>query len=69
MVAALDLAGGTGYLERSGWRVYNEALRRGAYVRPLGNVVYLTPALNIPDTELDELLSIVYESVKSVLTG
>lgn len=68
MVAALDLAGGTGYLERSGWRVYNEALRRGAYVRPLGNVVYLTPALNIPDAELDELLSIVYESVKSVLS-
>jgi len=69
MIAALDLAGGKGYLERSGWRVYEEALRRGAYVRPLGQVVYLTPPLNIPDTDLDELLEIVHASVLAVASG
>ena len=69
MVAALDLAGGRGYLEKSGWLVYHEALKRGAYVRPLGNVVYLTPPLNIPDDDLEELLEIVYESVAAVASS
>lgn len=69
MIAALDLAGGSGYLERSGWRVYDEALRRGAYVRPLGQVVYLTPPLNIADADLDELLEIVHASVVAVAAG
>jgi adenosylmethionine-8-amino-7-oxononanoate aminotransferase len=65
MVAALDLAGGQSYLEPRGKRVYAEALRRGAYLRPLGNTVYITPSLNIPDTDLDELLGIVEESVRA----
>ncbi|HEY6727303.1 MAG TPA: adenosylmethionine--8-amino-7-oxononanoate transaminase [Polyangiaceae bacterium] len=69
MVAALDLVGGSGYLERSGWRVYEEALKRGAYVRPLGQVVYLTPPLNIPDADLDELLEIVRASVLAGASG
>lgn len=65
MIGALDLAGDRGYHERAGWRVYAEALRRGAYLRPLGNVVYITPALNISDADLAELLAIVAESVKA----
>jgi adenosylmethionine-8-amino-7-oxononanoate aminotransferase len=67
MIGALDLAGHAGYLARSGWRVAEEARRRGAYLRPLGNVVYVTPPLNIPDDELDLLLSIVRESVEAVV--
>jgi adenosylmethionine-8-amino-7-oxononanoate aminotransferase len=66
MVAALDLAGERGYRERGGWRVYGEALKRGAYLRPLGNVVYVAPPLNISDSELEELLDIVYDSVRAV---
>ena len=65
MLGALDLAGDTGYLARTGWRVYEEALRRGAYLRPLGNVVYVTPSLNIPDADLDQLLAIARESVEA----
>ncbi|HVR20155.1 MAG TPA: adenosylmethionine--8-amino-7-oxononanoate transaminase [Polyangiaceae bacterium] len=68
MVGALELAGGDGYLAESGWRVYDQALRRGAYLRPLGNTVYVAPALNIPDGDLDELLGIVGESVRAVLS-
>jgi adenosylmethionine-8-amino-7-oxononanoate aminotransferase len=63
MMGALELSGSSGYFGESGWRIYEEALRRGAHIRPLGNVVYITPALNIPDTDLDELLEIVSESV------
>jgi adenosylmethionine-8-amino-7-oxononanoate aminotransferase len=67
MIGALDLPGGEGYLARAGWRVYAEALRRGAYLRPLGNVVYVTPPLNIPDAELEALLGVVEESVAAAL--
>jgi adenosylmethionine-8-amino-7-oxononanoate aminotransferase len=64
MIGALDLAGEAGYLGRAGWRVYDEARRRGAYLRPLGDVVYVTPSLTIPDDDLDALLAIVRESVE-----
>jgi len=66
MIAALDLAGSKSYLETRGRRVCAEALRRGAYLRPLGNTIYITPSLNIPDDDLDELLAIVEESVRAV---
>jgi adenosylmethionine-8-amino-7-oxononanoate aminotransferase len=66
MIGALDLAGDGGYLARAGWSVYEEARRRGAYLRPLGNVVYVAPPLVIPDADLDELLGIVAESVSAV---
>jgi adenosylmethionine---8-amino-7-oxononanoate aminotransferase len=68
MIGALDLAvGEVGYLGEIGWRVYEEARRRGAYLRPLGNVIYVAPPLNIPLDDLDELLAIVRESVQTVL--
>ena len=63
MIGALDLAGEAGYLARAGWRVCEAARRRGAYLRPLGNVVYVAPPLDIPDGDLEELLGIVGESV------
>jgi adenosylmethionine-8-amino-7-oxononanoate aminotransferase len=66
MVGALDLEG-TGYLDEIGRRVFEEARRRGAYLRPLGSTVYVTPALNVPDDELDELLGIVEESVRAAV--
>ena len=75
MIGALDLAGSTSaaaggaadsYLETHGRRVCAEALKRGAYLRPLGNTIYITPSLNIPDADLDELLGIVEESVRAV---
>ncbi|MCZ6782732.1 MAG: adenosylmethionine--8-amino-7-oxononanoate transaminase [Proteobacteria bacterium] len=66
MIGALDLEGDSGYLAGAGWRVYEEARARGAYLRPLGNVVYVTPSLNIPDPDLDRLLEIVQESVTAV---
>jgi len=69
MIGALELGGRQGYLERSGLAVYHEALRRGAYLRPLGNVVYIAPPLNIPDADLDELLAIVADSVRAVTTS
>ena len=53
----------------AGWRVYEAARRRGVYLRPLGNVVYVAPPLNIPDADLDELLGKVREAIEEVVKG
>jgi adenosylmethionine-8-amino-7-oxononanoate aminotransferase len=66
MIGALDLAGDPGYLADAGWRVFAAARERGAYLRPLGNVVYVTPSLTIPDADLDALLAILRVCVEEV---
>ena len=63
MIGAVDLAADAGYLGQAGWRAYDEARRLGAYLRPLGDVVYVAPSLNIPDADLEELCDIVSRSV------
>ena len=64
MIGAADLRdAGAGYLAGAGWRVYEEARRRGAYLRPLGNTVYVCPPLTIEDVDLEALLAIVEESI------
>lgn len=67
MTGAADLAADSDYLGTSGWRVYEEARRRGAYLRPLGDTVYVCPPLVIGDTDLDDLLRILEESVRAAL--
>jgi adenosylmethionine-8-amino-7-oxononanoate aminotransferase len=66
MIGAVDLAGEVGYLGRRGWDVYARALDKGVYLRPLGNTVYVTPPLNIPDDDLDELLRVVRECIEDL---
>ena len=68
LVGAVDLGGG-GYLARGGWRVYEAARRRGLYLRPMGDTVYIAPALNLPDAALDELLAGVEASLREVAAG
>jgi adenosylmethionine-8-amino-7-oxononanoate aminotransferase len=68
MVGAVDLGGG-GYLARGGWRVYEAARRRGLYLRPMGDTVYVAPALNLPDAALEELLAGVEASLREVAAG
>ncbi|GAC1535202.1 MAG: hypothetical protein NVS3B10_28460 [Polyangiales bacterium] len=71
MTGAADLerssgaAAGTSYLGQAGWRVYEEARRRGAYLRPLGDTVYVCPPFVISDGDLDDLLGILEESVRA----
>jgi adenosylmethionine-8-amino-7-oxononanoate aminotransferase len=68
MIGAADLADGRNdYLGRVGWRVYEEARKRGAYLRPLGSTVYVCPPLTIEDDDLDRLLAILEESVRAVI--
>jgi adenosylmethionine-8-amino-7-oxononanoate aminotransferase len=68
MIGAADLHDAQhGYLGGVGWRVYDEARRRGAYLRPLGSTVYVCPPLTIPDAELVKLLGIFEDSVRAAL--
>lgn len=67
MMGAADLRSSSGYFGKAGWRVYEEALRRGAYLRPLGDTVYVCPPLVIGDQDLDDLLKILEESVRAAL--
>jgi adenosylmethionine-8-amino-7-oxononanoate aminotransferase len=53
--------------ERTGFEVCRAARRRGVIIRPLGDVVVLMPPLGISDAELDELVSVVEESVREVV--
>jgi adenosylmethionine-8-amino-7-oxononanoate aminotransferase len=71
MIGAADLGGVSkaGYFGDMGWRVYDEARRRGAYLRPLGDTIYVCPPLTIDDAELDELLTIVDASVQAALAA
>jgi len=68
MIGAADLAGASGYLGSTGWKVYEEAKKRGAYMRPLGDTVYLTPPLVISDEDLDRLLEVLHASVRAALS-
>ena len=54
--------GGTGI----GWRVSDEARKRGVFLRPLGDTVYVAPPLNVPMDVLDETLDVLEESIRVV---
>jgi adenosylmethionine-8-amino-7-oxononanoate aminotransferase len=72
MIGAVDLRepGKTeGYLARAGWNVFDAARKRGVYLRPLGDVVYVTPPLNISDADLDELLGKTREAIAEAMTS
>jgi adenosylmethionine---8-amino-7-oxononanoate aminotransferase len=69
MVGAVDLEGEEGYLAASGRHVHEAARRRGVYLRPLGNVVYICPPLTISELDLEQMLSKVAEVVREVARG
>jgi adenosylmethionine---8-amino-7-oxononanoate aminotransferase len=54
---------------RMGHRVTLEARRRGAIVRPLGDVVVLMPPLAISPGELTRLVAIVAEAIDAATSG
>jgi adenosylmethionine-8-amino-7-oxononanoate aminotransferase len=57
---------GFGVEERAGHQVTLAARRRGAIVRPLGDVVVLMPPLAITKRELTRLITIVADSIAEV---
>lgn len=70
MVAAVDLrardGGALPRAARTGYRVYREAVRRGALLRPLGDTLYLFPPLTIGDEDIATMVRVLAESVDAV---
>jgi adenosylmethionine---8-amino-7-oxononanoate aminotransferase len=72
MIAALELmpnkSANVPYpaAERRGWRVCREALARGVWLRPLGDVLYVMPPLAISLAELDQLMNTLAAGVATV---
>ena len=54
---------------RTGYRVYREAVRRGALLRPLGDTMYLFPPLTVDDGELGAMVAILADSLDAVMAS
>ncbi|MCI0493116.1 MAG: aminotransferase class III-fold pyridoxal phosphate-dependent enzyme, partial [Planctomycetes bacterium] len=74
LIGALDLtadkATGVPYPaeERRAWRVCREAIQRGVWIRPLGDVLYVMPPLAISLDELDTLMNTMAAAIDLVTT-
>jgi adenosylmethionine-8-amino-7-oxononanoate aminotransferase len=66
MIGAFELGQGA-YLGGAGWRVYDKALELGAYLRPLGDTIYLAPPLTISPADLSELCEITAAAVSAAI--
>lgn len=66
MMVGIELEGFS-VAQRSGHQVTLAARRRGAIIRPLGDVVVLMPPLSISESELERLVAIVRDSIEEVL--
>ena len=71
MMAAVDLRARDGgpldAQRRTGYRVYREAVRRGALFRPIGDTMYFFPPLTVSASEIEEMAGILAESLDAVL--
>jgi adenosylmethionine-8-amino-7-oxononanoate aminotransferase len=54
------------YGERTGFKVAREMLKRGIWVRPLGDVMVIMPPLAIKENELNYFLDSLKESIKTL---
>lgn len=71
MMAAVDIRQPDGspleWTNRTGYRVYREAVARGALLRPIGDTMYLLPPLNTPPADIEAMLAILGDSLDAVL--
>lgn len=67
LVLAVQVATGSDYTDPIGWRIARAAAASGLLIRPLGNVVYLVPALTISDEELCLMLERFGSAIRSAL--
>lgn len=67
-VWAVQLGATSAYEEQAGWEVSRIARSHGVWLRPLGNVVYLCPALTTPTADLELLLDVTGGAIREALT-
>ncbi len=54
------------FTERIGHKVFREAMKNGALLRPIGNIIYFLPPLIITEEEIEKLTEIAYNAIKTV---
>jgi adenosylmethionine-8-amino-7-oxononanoate aminotransferase len=65
MVAAFDIKGYT-TKERIGLKIFDYALSKGVFLRPLGNVVYFMPPYVITYEQIDTMIDVAYDALKGL---
>ncbi len=53
--------------ERIGYEIYKKALKNGLILRPMGDIMYFNPPLNITEKELDQAVELCRRSILEVL--
>ncbi len=68
-VVAADLRAPSGKATtgRLGFRVYQEAARRGALVRPIGDALYWLPPLNADEGVVEELTRVTIDAIRAAV--
>ena len=67
-IAAFDLELGknVGYLNDIGKKIKSLSMKKGLFIRPLGNVVYLLPPICITDDQLDKSYQIIWQTLNDL---
>ncbi len=67
-IAAFDLELGkkVGYLNDIGKKIKSLSMKKGLFIRPLGNVVYLLPPICITDDQLEKSYQIIWETLNDL---
>lgn len=65
MICAIELKGYEPR-ERIGLKIFQEALKQGVYIRPLGHVIYFMPPYIFTNEQLKKMTDITYAIVKSL---
>lgn len=65
LIGAIELVDLPG--ERAGYEIYKIALKKGAIMRPLGNIIYFMPPYIITKDEMEKMFNIFLESLEEYL--
>ncbi len=66
LINAIDIIG-FDPKERTGYKIYREAVKNGVVLRPLGDTIYFNPPLTITRKEMQEVVEIAYKSACNII--
>ncbi len=71
LMAAMDITSKSGApleaQQRTGYQLFQQSIKLGAWLRPLGDTMYIFPPLNISDHDLLKIVDVLRKSMKVVL--
>jgi adenosylmethionine-8-amino-7-oxononanoate aminotransferase len=65
MICAIELKGYSSD-ERVGLKIFQEALKQGVYIRPLGHIIYFMPPYCFTKNELEKMINVTYKIVSNL---